>query len=163
MDKVVRRIRTYWDRVNAYAEPGASIADLVAFEARVGVRLPAAFAALYRAANATMADRNLTGFWPLAEIHRLSEGDDLRRAAAALPQATREYFVFADYMIFSHVYAVRLSAEGEGDQVLWVLDTEHQAEIAPSFEAFLRAYANDPDSILFPPEPFLGQASPPAL
>ncbi len=136
---------------NAHQNPGASQENLAAFEDRHGVRLPAAFVALYRKADGNAGDENLTRLWPLAEIHRLSESNDLRGELGALPSDAREYFIFADYLIFSHVYAVRLTSDGRDDRVLWVLDATQRAEIAPSFESFLRAYADDPYSILFPP------------
>jgi len=77
---------------------------------------------------------------------------EVRDASGTLPPETQRYFAFADYMIFSHVYAVQLSADGRDGAVLWVYSTEQLAEIAPTFERFLRMYADDPNSILFPAE-----------
>lgn len=152
MDELVRRVREFWDRANAYAEAGVSVADLDSFETRHGVRLPDAFRALYSTFDGNMGDANLTRFWPLAEICRVGDVDEVRDAPGELQSDAHNYFAFADYMIFSHVYAVRLTAEGLDGPVWWVFRAEQQVEIAPTFEAFLRAYVEDPDSILFPAE-----------
>jgi hypothetical protein len=141
----------YWSNTNAHAEPGASVEQLAKFENTHDVRLPEAFAELYRRANGNQGDSNLLRFWPLDEIHRLNEDEQLRGSPSALPADATEYFAFADYMIFSHLYASRLTADVRSrNPVLWVMDSERVAEIAPSFEEFLRAYARNPDGILFP-------------
>jgi len=150
MDELVRRIRAHWERASAHADPGASETVLAAFEARHEVRLPAAFRALYRAMDGNMGDENLTRFWPLAEICRVSDVPEVADAPGESSAEASNYFVFADYMIFSHVYAVRLTTDGRDGPVWWVLGSRQQVEIAPSFEAFLRAYSENPDSILFP-------------
>lgn len=150
-DGFVDRIHSRWLDSSVPPEPGVAPSDLAEFEARNGVRVPPAFAALWRMANGNHGDENLTRFWPLAEIHRLTEEDQLR-GSAKLPVEARDYFAFADFMIFSHLYAMRLAADGRDGPVWWVLDTTQQVEIAPTLEAFLRTYAADPDSILFPPE-----------
>ena len=158
MDELARRVRDYWAQVNAQALPGASDAALAAFERRHDVQLPATLRALYADADGNMGDENLTRLWPLDEVCRLGDVPEVRDALGELPSEARDCFAFADYMIFSHVYAVRLTAEGRDGPVWWVLPSEppagvpRGAEVAPTFEAFLRAYVEDPDSLLFPTE-----------
>jgi hypothetical protein len=159
MDDPVRRTVARWQQSNAVPEPGASTRELASFEAHHGVRLPPAFAALWHAADGNHGDENLTRFWPLREIHRLTDEEGF--SGAALPDDPQSLFVFADYLIFSHLYAVRLKKDGQDAGVWWVLSPTERAEIAPTFESFLRRYAADPGSILFPPE--LGQSSDSAL
>jgi hypothetical protein len=151
LNDLVRRIHVRWLDSSAPLEPGTAPSDLAAFEARHGVRVPPAFAALWGAANGNHGDENLTRFWPLAEIRRLTEEDQLR-GKGRLPAEARDYFAFADYMIFSHVYAIRLTADGQDGPVWWVFSATEHVEIGPTFEAFLRAYAAEPESILFPSE-----------
>lgn len=148
LDELARRVHSDWMQRPDLVEAGATDAGLAAFEARHGVRLPPAFVALWRRADGNHGDSNLTRFWPLAEIGPLPEVHGFKHGIA-YPAEMRERFAFADYMIFSHVYAVRLTAAGEDGPVWWVYDAE-QIEIAPTFESFLRAYASDPNSILFP-------------
>lgn len=159
MDDLVRRVVAHWQQSRAAPEPGAATSELSAFEAHYGVRLPPAFAALWRTANGNHGDQNLTRFWPLGEIHRLS--DEEGPSDTVSPADAESLFVFADYLIFSHLYAVRLTADGQDAEVWWVLSPTERAEIAPTFESFLREYAADPNSILFPPE--FGQSSDAAL
>jgi hypothetical protein len=154
---VVEQALAYWATSNAQPAPGASDAELAAFEAAHGVRLPPAFAALYRRADGNGGgDGNLTRFWPLAEVRPLPEEEPEAGWEAVLPDA-REYFVFADYMIWSHAYAVRLTAGGSGDRVLWVFHPgggrgPECAEVAASFEEFLADYTRDPDAICRHPD-----------
>jgi len=150
-------IVTRWHATTAWPEPGATRARLDAFEGQYGVTLPPMFRALYERVNGTHGDENLVRFFPLDEIKPLPAEDTIARQTKlpwrerALPNPAT-YFVFADYMIFSHVYAVRLSEGGvQTDSVLWVLSPTQYEEIAPSFEAFLRMYGSDPEAILFPP------------
>lgn len=159
MDELVRRVRAHWIDSAEFLEAGAAAEQLAAFEAHHGIRLPPAFAALWGVANGNHGDQNLTRFWPLTEIKRLPQEDAFQHAG--LPADAHDYFAFADYMIFSHLYAVRLTADGRDGPVWWVFGAKVQIEIAPTFDAFLRAYVENPDSILFPPG--LGQFGEAAL
>ena len=154
IDDVVAR----WHATNAWPEPGVAPERLDAFEAKHHVRLPRRFRALYERVNGTHGDENLLRFYPLDEIRPLAEEDAVvRRLVGSWPERglpdAESYFVFADYMIFSHVYALRLSPPEVADPnpVLWVLSGTQHEEIASCFDEFLAMYDDDADSILFPP------------
>jgi hypothetical protein len=155
--RLITDIVAYWYAIKAWPEPGITPARLDAFEARFGVSLPQAFRVLYERVNGTQGDENLLRFCPLEEIKPLPEEDAIARRTGLVWRErilanAATYFVFADYMIFSHVYAIRLSPAGCADPhpVLWVLSPTQYEEIAPSFDAFLRMYAADPQAVLFP-------------
>jgi hypothetical protein len=64
-----------------------------------------------------------------------------------LPDAG-EYFAFADYMMWSHVYAIRLTAAGNDAPVVWICGAEC-TELTPTFEALCELYTRDPEAVLF--------------
>ena len=91
--------------------------------------------------------------WPLARFGSVPEVvtpfagiPDYSQIATKLPDAA-EYFAFADYMIWSRVFAVRLSS-GAATQVVGICGDSY-AYVAPTFEAFWERYLTDPDAVLF--------------
>ena len=85
-------------------------------------------------------DEHQFRFWPIAE---------LQPAAEYLPEQNEAaydgYYVFADYSIWVHFYAVRLSSKcnevvlvGEGAPI----------QVAASFKDFLQRSLREPDSLL---------------
>ena len=71
---------------------------------------------------------------------------DYSRISDVLPNAS-EYFAFADCMIWSHVFAVRV-APAAATEVVWLCGTTY-AVVAPTFDAFWELYLSDPDAALF--------------
>jgi hypothetical protein len=71
---------------------------------------------------------------------------DYSRISEVLPNAS-EYFAFADCMIWSHVFAVRV-APAAATEVVWLCGTTY-AVVAPTFGAFWELYLSNPDAVLF--------------
>jgi hypothetical protein len=138
--QVVRRWQTSGDlRLPASEE------QILAFEERWRVRMPDAFRALLRASDGMEEgcwDEQQIRFWPLEELRPVSDAStdgDLEAFAG--------YFMFADYMISSHEYAIRMSIGSKNDVVL--VGGGAPIEIAASFEEFLALYVESPTR-LFP-------------
>jgi hypothetical protein len=98
----------------------------------------------------------LLTFLPLEElepVHRVL-GDspgvpDIAGAPCTLPEA-ESWFVFIEYLCYSHVYAIRLSSSpADTSPVLWICGPSY-VTIANSLTEFVEAYLRDPNSILFP-------------
>jgi hypothetical protein len=149
-EAVVRR----WAAAGVAPRPGLADADLDAFEARHGVRLPAAARGLYRRADGMPPgawDEHLIAFWPLAEVGPvpvLLAGcrgiPDYGGIETALPDAGA-YYLFADHSIWLTVYAARLVPEPDAPApVVCIRGGGDWAVVAPSFQDFLRRYADDP-------------------
>jgi hypothetical protein len=119
--------------------PPCSPEDLLAFERRHGVELPHDLRAWYAATDGMEYGPDEHGLWflPLAEL------------APAAPdwgsaEALDGYFVLVDYMIRSHVYAIRL--RGGPDEVVRLAEDAPEP-VAASFAEFLEAYLERPDSL----------------
>jgi uncharacterized protein DUF2442/SMI1/KNR4 family protein SUKH-1 len=124
--------------------------DLAAFEARHGIRLPTAVAEYFLRVNGTkegrfgMEDTDLVSFWHLEQIETLavvSPGDPTPAASSL--------FVFADWSIEAHAWAVRLSADVTDATPVMITYGPAQ-EVASSFEEFLQGYLRREKRVLFP-------------
>jgi hypothetical protein len=124
--------------------------DLADFEARHGVRLPADLADYFLRVNGTregrcgMEDGDLISFWHLDQIETLA----VISPEDPTPQADR-LFVFADWSIEAHAWAVRLSDDVATAAPVVITYCPAQ-EVASSFEEFLRGYLEREDWALFP-------------
>jgi len=78
------------------------------------------------------SDNEMLSFWPLDSIKSVPEClsdfggiPDYSKIESRLKEAS-SYFVFADYLIWSHVYAIRLSPSGaEPRHILWLDGSEY--------------------------------------
>ena len=154
-EQIENRLLAFWRECGAAPRPGVSAGELRACEDRIGRTLPMEVASVYRCVNGTEA---MTGWlfeaWPLARFGSVPEVvtpfagiPDYSQIATKLPDAA-EYFAFADYMIWSRVFAVRL-ARGSGPTQVVALCGDSWVEIAPTFAAFWERYLSDPDAALF--------------
>lgn len=129
--------------------PGASVDDLAAFEAKYHVRLPSDLREYFATVNGFGGSEYWTDgegitFLGLAEVKPLSEywSPDVADAVS--------YFVFANYDISAHVYAIRLlNTSGYGNPVVVVYDGK-PVEVASSFSEFVEGYLENNNAVLFP-------------
>ncbi len=122
-----------------------------AFENKYDVRLPDDLKDYFATVDGfddSDSDENLFTFLPLAEVIPLDESWSLET-----PEA-KSYFVFIDYCISAHVYAIRLTNDiSLGNPVIttYVKPDENPIQIAGSFSEFVQGYLADDYSVLFPP------------
>ncbi|HEV3471527.1 MAG TPA: SMI1/KNR4 family protein [Pyrinomonadaceae bacterium] len=143
-------LRKFWLRRGVRLNPGASEAEIAAFEAKHHVRLPADFRDYFAVVNgfdgseSWMTDDDVITFLGLHEVKPLSEYWSPGVAGAD------SYFVFADYSISAHVYAIRLTSDsGHGNPVAVVYDGE-PVKVADSFSGFVEGYLENSCGVLFP-------------
>jgi hypothetical protein len=144
-------LKRYWLRHGIKLNRGASESDIAVFESKYHVRLPKEMREYFAAVNGFdgskhwMTDENVITFLALGEIKPLSEAWSPKVADAA------SYFVFADYSLSAHVYAIRLLNDSEGDNpVVVAYDDENLIGVASSFSEFVQGYLEDNNAILFP-------------
>jgi hypothetical protein len=128
----IRALKIAWLDAGVSLRTGVTTASLRAFESRNGVQLPTAFAAYLMEVdgmNDAEMDRDAIRFWPLDEI----EPADRILADERLSGQ----FVFADYSLWAHGYAIDLSAK-RGP--VSIVGGAEPLPIAESFDAFLGAY-----------------------
>lgn len=113
--------------------------------------LPADVLSFYRLADGSGTndmDNALIRFWPLGEVRPVHEA--LNELDGPERWAYPGCFVFADYLIDSWLYAIRLTADpAQPAPVFRVLAGDPPAEpMAASFAEFIAHYAARPDSIV---------------
>src|SRR5262249_51632366 len=106
--------------------------------------LPDDFAAYFRTIDGmdtAQSDQHEIRFWPLSEVRPLTtELNGATSQSAGL-------FVFADFLLWSHAYAIRL-ADGKANEIV-IVGGDAPIRIADSFIEFLTAYCRQPE-LLFP-------------
>ncbi len=149
MFQIVETLQKYWLRHGIKLNDGASENALAAFEAMHEVRLPEDLREYFASVNGfddTVDDNDVT-FLRLEDMKPLSEywSSDVADAES--------YFVFADYSISAHVYAIRLlNSPRNGNPVVVVYDRE-PVEVANSFSEFIEGYLENSVGVLFPDPP----------
>jgi hypothetical protein len=99
-------------------------------------------------------DSEMFSFLPLHSIKPIPEDiaqfggtPDYTEIMKTLPDPDR-WFVFVDYLLYSAVYAIRLSAPTESTPVLWVGSGRHHRVVASSFSGFVEIYLTNPHNLL---------------
>jgi cell wall assembly regulator SMI1 len=150
MFSVAETLKRFWLRQGMKLNAGASEAELAAFEHKYNIRLPEDLREYFAAVNGFdgsehwMTDENVITFLSLSEVKPLSEywSPDVADADS--------YFVFADYSISAHVYAIRLWNDlGNGNAVVVAYDGK-PIEVANSLAKFAEGYLEDKKAVLFP-------------
>jgi hypothetical protein len=137
-------VKAEWKRHGAAPRAGVTDAEIHSFERKQGVKLPEDVADYFRAVdgmNEDESDELGIRFWSLDELRPVVE-----ELPAADGDAFKDYFVFADYSMWAHGYAVRL------DQIandVIIVGGEKPIAVAPSFREFLQLYLTQRDR-LFP-------------
>jgi hypothetical protein len=143
-------LKKFWRRQGIKLCSGATEDELIAFETKHHVRLPEDLRKYFAATNGfdgsehLMTDDEGITFLGLDEMKPLSEYWSADVAVG------RGYFVFADYSLSAHVYAIRLvNGSGSGNPVVAVYDRK-LVEVASSFLEFAESYLKNIDAVLFP-------------
>ncbi len=147
MHRAITRILDRWcleDDAKPAIRPGASPEALTRFEAKYGIILPPEMRELYATFNGMdEMDDSWLRIHPIEEVVSVCDFDPSWPSG---PSWTKHWFLFADYLIDSHAYLVRLSATpgDPGPVVSWGYGEEDKRMvIAHSFAGFLEGYALD--------------------
>ena len=146
MPAIGESLKQFWTHQNIKLRRGASEAKLREFEEKHKVCLPDDLKDYFSTVDGFADsgwDDNIIEFFPLAEIVPLSQEWSRR------PEAN-SYFVFADYSISCHVYAIRLTDDLALGNPVFIVYDENPEQIAGSFSEFVRGYLADDYSVLFP-------------
>jgi|GEM_PF-1766961 len=151
----VARVIARWKSLGLATRPGCSTRALDAFEARIGARLPADLREFLACANGLEVDQDGFSFWPLEEYETFAKvADEYALNTPRVPDP-ESYFVFSDYLTWCWGYAIRLRAEGEGDQENLVvpIGMNEMYTVARSFSEFLDLYLADSSTLYHVPDP----------
>lgn len=159
MDKLAEKLKNYWSSIGAPARSGVPPSTIDSFESHYDVRIPEDFrdyVSIIDGIEDGNWDSEMISFWPLHCVRSVPEAltpfagvPDYSRIARRLNEAG-SYFVFADYLIWSHVYAIRFGKRGsDKSPILWICGSKYYS-VAESFSDFLQIYFDSPESIVFP-------------
>jgi hypothetical protein len=143
---IVEAIVGRWKQNGVRSLAANSALDLRTFTETHGVVLPDAFAS-YLLATGGMPDGESDDhgirFWPLSEITPLATHLNLKDDEAA-----GHAFVFADYSVWAHAYAIRLSTKDDVENgTVFLVGSAEMILIAATFESFIKMYLYEPRSI----------------
>jgi hypothetical protein len=142
----------YWSQCGISIRSGATTRKVEEFQLRNGVILPKDVLEYLQTVDGSGHDEMDDAyyrFWPLSEIRPVHEVlDDSRGVVYPDRFSYPDCFVFADHLLDSWLYAVKLT--GDPDQpapVYRVLAKDVPGErMSCSFREFMICYANDPKS-----------------
>jgi hypothetical protein len=157
MGSLGERLKSYWDSAGIKVRGGTSQQALISFELKYGVCLTRDLRDYHSIVDGMEdgeADASMLSFLSLSSIKNVMEElikfggiPDYRKLKECLPQ-THRYFVFADFLICSHVYAIRLSPNrSDATPVIWICG-KHWRTIASSFSDFAEKYLAGNGAIL---------------
>src|SRR5258708_507406 len=138
-----------------HAQP-ATPEQLAAFESQHGLRLPADLRNYFLTLNGgelgregSMDDANIS-FWRLDQVRTQVEEGTGQRA---------DLFLFADFLLDSHLYGIELHAEPESPTPVFLDDGGTLHKVADSFSTFIRGYLSADEHILFGKRPSSGPSA----
>ena len=140
-------IRRHWSSHGVDVNSGVSEAELDVFEAKHSVVLPADFRDYFRCVNGMPpgeVDDGMTRFWMLEEVTPLPKGAP-EYAARDYVENPETLFLFADYSIWAHAYAIRLGKTALNSNEIVIIGSESPELISDSFSGFVDAYLTSKD------------------
>jgi hypothetical protein len=143
MPTIGESLKNFWLRYGMKLRLGASEVELREFEGKYNVLLPDDLKDYFLTVDGSDLDENVIEFLRLAEVVPLSQ------TWSHKPEAD-SYFVFADYSISCHVYAIRLTKDLTLGNPVFIAYDENPKQIADSFSEFVQGYLADDYGVLFP-------------
>ena len=140
---LIAPIRDRWMAGDARPRNGVSPNVLQSFELKYGVTLLTDFGALYRGLDGMPPnhwDDELIRWWPIAEVKPVN--DELKHAHGAYPNQ----FIFADWSLWAHAYAIDLGPGATRGRVV-IVGGDRPIPVAASFTEFLDLYTARSDKL----------------
>jgi hypothetical protein len=158
MPTLGERLKERWISTGIPIRHGVGPDEIRAFESRYGVLLPPDLRAYFTTVDGMerwQSDEDMLEFLHLGAVKSVPEElagfrgvPDYGNIRNTLPNAER-YFVIADFMLTSHVYAIRLSAKVSEATPVVCICGDHHTQISGSFTEFGETYlAKGADGLL---------------
>lgn len=149
MSQLLERLRDHWTGLSCVNRRPATLEEILAFEERCRVRLPPLVREYFATLNGTkegessMEDEDLISFWHLDQLQPLEDRPSVS------PLHVSSFFLFADWSINAHEWAVQLTADRSGQNTVLIMYDPPQ-QVAASFEEFVQRYLARDKAVLFP-------------
>lgn len=151
LPSIGQSLRNHWLSHNMQFNDGVSAAELEFFEKNNSVILPADLRDYFLSVNGMAdgaTDDVLIRFWTLEETRALPEGAP-DYANSDYVENPESLFVFADFSLWAHAYAIRLTATLPTINEVFIIGTEYPILLFRSFSEFVGSYLTNKD-LLFP-------------
>jgi hypothetical protein len=151
MTTIGARAKSYWSRHGVKLRSGVAEQDIVAFEKKFGVRLPQDVREFFAVVDgmddsaSLVSDDNGITFLPLGNVTPLTA----KWTQCSFKDAGA-FFIFADYSLSAHVYAIRLSVEANTSTSVIVVYDQNPIKVADSYAEFMHEYLSGNELVLFP-------------
>ena len=148
------KIVGYWRRSGIVIRPGVSLAEVEAFQLKYSVAVPADLLAYLLTVDGSSdgdMDDDLFRFWPLSEVVPVHEELDERGGVVYSDRfCYPNCFVFADYLVNSWLYAVKLTTDPSQPAPVYRVTASRDPgeQMSASFREFMESYAASPGNIL---------------
>ncbi len=145
------KLNQFWARTGAEVVVALNDeSEVVAFEARWGLKLPSDFRDYLRFACPEdvnfILDEPYTDWWPLSRIKTIAEECDHPVQNAAVAGHEHQYLVFADGYLWCWAWAIACTEDDNQGRIV-ILNGAGDPFVAPSFTAFVDAWIADPMSV----------------
>ncbi len=140
-------LKRHWSSHDVEINAGVSEAELKAFEEKYGVVLPDDLRDYFRCVNGMppdVVDDGMMRFWMLEEIGPLTQGAP-QYSDGTYVQNPETLFLFADYSLWAHAYAIRLGKGALESNEVIIIGYESPKSISDSFTRFVDTYLTSKD------------------
>jgi hypothetical protein len=142
------KLKNHWLSLGVKVNAGVSHDELDAFESKYQVVLPADLRDYFLTVDGMVEgvmDHGCFSFWSLNAVKPIP--DESPNYSDPYIKDARSFFVFADFLIWSHAYAIRLAAT-DAANTIFMIGGETPIKMYDSFSEFVSAYLSDPDRLL---------------
>lgn len=144
-------LRNHWLSHNVEVNGGVSGVTLESFEQKYGVILPADLRDYFRSVNGMpsgVCDEEFIRFWMLEEVKPLPEGA-LDYSNPRYVDSPESLFLFADYSIWAHAYAIRLTSDPLKTNEVIIIGGDSPIPLFESFSELVDNYLTN-ERLLLP-------------
>jgi hypothetical protein len=140
-------LKRHWSSHSVEINAGVSDTELDSFETKHGVVLPEDLRDYFLCVNGMppeVVDDGMIRFWMLEELKPLPQGAP-EYCDPQYIQNPGSFFLFADYSIWAHAYAIRLGdLQLESNEVV-IIGYESPVAVSKSFSEFVDSYLTNKD------------------
>lgn len=151
-----KRLKAFVESHGSNCGAGVTQTRISVFERENGIQIPEDLKRYFAEVNGTEGDYayGIVRFWSIDECRSLKQVISETPAGAAVIQAAYsapiqeddQYFVFADYLHESQLYAIRLSPSDQQNPVI-LLDGGEPVVVAESLSDFVERYLTSPEDL----------------
>lgn len=140
-------LKRHWSSHNVDINAGVSHAELNSFEAKHNVVLPDDLRDYFLCVNGMppdIVDDGMIRFWMLEELQPLPQGAPAFSDSSYIHNPD-SLFLFADYSIWAHAYAIRLGSVPMQSNEVVIIGYKSPVAICNCFSEFVDRYLMDKD------------------